>query len=188
MPNVLTDAQIAQYKRENFLAPFPALTKAETRHYRDCLENYERTQGGAPLEPWQYRKLHVREEWAADLVRIPRVLDAVDAALQRGDATYVDRTNVNKEQRAHWVRLAKRHGARCVTLEFRTPADLCAQRCEAREHHEGGVDRTNRECRRIVRIMSDEFTAVHKPNCRVSATAESWPSRHRRDACTRLTD
>ena len=43
-----------------------------------------------------------------------RVIDAVDAALQRGDATYVDRTNVNKEQRAHWVRLAKRHGARCV--------------------------------------------------------------------------
>ena len=61
MPNVLTDAQIAQYKRENFLAPFPALTEAETRHYRDCLENYERTQGGAPLEPWQYRKLHVAQ-------------------------------------------------------------------------------------------------------------------------------
>ena len=86
-----------------------------------------------------------------------RVIDAVDAALQRGDAVYVDRTNVNKEQRAHWTRLAKRHGARCVALEFRTPADLCAQRCEARENHEGGVDRTNRECRRIVRIMSDEF-------------------------------
>ena len=85
-----------------------------------------------------------------------RVIDAVDAALQRGDAVFVDRTNVNKEQRAHWTRLAKRHGARCVALEFRTPADLCAQRCEAREHHEGGVDRTNRECRRIVRIMSDE--------------------------------
>ena len=71
---------------------------------------------------------------------------------------------------------AKRHGARCVALEFRTPltsarisaqhsvsrrdssVDLRtgAQRCEAREHHEGGVDRTNRECRRIVRIMSDE--------------------------------
>ena len=67
-------------------------------------------------------------------------------ALQRGDAAFVDRTNVNKEQRAHWTRLAKRHGARCVALEFRTPADLCAQRCEAREHHEGGVDRTNREC------------------------------------------
>ena len=86
-----------------------------------------------------------------------RVIDAVDAALQRGDAVFVDRTNVNKEQRAHWTRLAKRHGARCVALEFRTPADLCAQRCEARENHEGGVDRTNRECRRIVRIMSDEF-------------------------------
>jgi hypothetical protein len=69
-----------------------------------------------------------------------------------------------------------------VALEFRTPADLCAhqcttfnfaarltvdlrtgaQRCEAREHHEGGVDRTNRECRRIVRIMSDEFRPIRK--------------------------
>ena len=38
MPNLLSDAQVAQYKRENFLAPFPALTEAETRHYRDCLE------------------------------------------------------------------------------------------------------------------------------------------------------
>ena len=58
-----------------------------------------------------------------------RVIDAVDAALQRGDAVYVDRTNVNKEQRAHWSRLAKRHGARCVALEFRTPADLCTHQC-----------------------------------------------------------
>ena len=58
-----------------------------------------------------------------------RVIDAVDAALQRGDAAFVDRTNVNKEQRAHWTRLAKRHGARCVALEFRTPADLCAHQC-----------------------------------------------------------
>ena len=45
-----------------------------------------------------------------------------------------------------------------------SPFGLCtgAQRCEAREHHEGGVDRTNRECRRIVRIMSDEFRPIRK--------------------------
>jgi len=78
MPNILTDEQVAQYRRENFLAPFEALTSQEARDYRDCLEAYEREQGGAPLEPWQYRKVHVRESWAADLVRIPRVLDAVE--------------------------------------------------------------------------------------------------------------
>ncbi len=78
MPNVLTKAQIKQYKRKNFLSPFPALTADEVRHYRSCLETYEKQQGGAPLKPWQYRKLHVREAWAAELVRIPRVLDAVE--------------------------------------------------------------------------------------------------------------
>ena len=61
MPNVLTKAQIKQYKRKNFLSPFPALTADEVRHYRNCLETYEKQQGGAPLKPWQYRKLHVRE-------------------------------------------------------------------------------------------------------------------------------
>jgi non-heme Fe2+,alpha-ketoglutarate-dependent halogenase len=78
MPNVLTNEQVAQYRRENFLAPFEALTTEEERYYRDCLEAYEREHGGAPLEPWQYRKVHVRESWAANLVRIPRVLDAVE--------------------------------------------------------------------------------------------------------------
>lgn len=91
-----------------------------------------------------------------------RVIAAVDAALQRGDAVFVDRTNVDKTQRAHWVKLAKKHGARCVALEFRTPADLCAQRCEGRENHEGGLDRRNRECRRIVRMMSSEFRPIRQ--------------------------
>ena len=48
MPNVLTKAQITQYKRKNFLSPFPALTADEVRHYRSCLETYEKQQGGAP--------------------------------------------------------------------------------------------------------------------------------------------
>lgn len=91
-----------------------------------------------------------------------RVISAVDAALLRGDAAFVDRTNVDKTQRAHWVKLAKKHGACVVALEFRTPADLCAQRCEARENHEGGLDRRNRECRRIVRMMSSEFRPIRQ--------------------------
>jgi non-heme Fe2+,alpha-ketoglutarate-dependent halogenase len=78
MPKILTEGQIEQYRRENFLAPLEALTPEETQHYRACLERYEDEQGGARLAPWQYRKVHVREPWAAELVRIPRVLDAVE--------------------------------------------------------------------------------------------------------------
>ena len=78
MPKVLTEAEIAQFKRENYLSPFHALATQDARRYRHCLETYEQAQGGAPLEPWQYRKLHVREPWAAELVRIPCVLDAVE--------------------------------------------------------------------------------------------------------------
>lgn len=78
MPKVLTEQQIQRYRRENFLAPVDALSADAARHYRDALESYEAAQGGAPLKPWQYRKVHVREAWAAELVRHPRVLDAVE--------------------------------------------------------------------------------------------------------------
>ncbi len=78
MPNVLSEEQIERYRRDNYLSPFALLTPAETAAYRAELEAYEREAGGAPLEPWQYRKLHVREPWCAELIRIPRVLDAVE--------------------------------------------------------------------------------------------------------------
>jgi len=78
MPKVLTEEQVEQYQRENFLSPFDAMTAAEASRYRECLEDYEQRQGNSPLEPWQYRKVHVREPWAAELVRIPQVLDAVE--------------------------------------------------------------------------------------------------------------
>ena len=78
MPKALTQEQIERYGRENFLAPVDALSRDEARHYRNCLEAYEAAQGGRPLQPWQYRKVHVREAWAAELVRHPRILDAVE--------------------------------------------------------------------------------------------------------------
>ena len=78
MPKVLIEEQVEQYQRENFLSPFDAMTAAEASRYRECLEDYEQRQGSSPLEPWQYRKVHVREPWAAELVRIPQVLDAVE--------------------------------------------------------------------------------------------------------------
>ena len=78
MPKVLTQQQVDQFERENFLAPIDVLTADEVHSYRRCLENYEAEQGGAPLSPALSRKVHIREPWAAELVRHPRVLDAVE--------------------------------------------------------------------------------------------------------------
>ena len=78
MVKVLSRKQIAQYRNDNYLSPCEALTDKEVIYYRGRLEAYENSIGGAPHEPWQYRKVHVREAWAAELVRIPRVLDAVE--------------------------------------------------------------------------------------------------------------
>ncbi|MGE4221279.1 MAG: phytanoyl-CoA dioxygenase family protein [Alphaproteobacteria bacterium] len=81
MGKVLTDEQVKRYRHDNFLFPIPALSLDEVAHYRRCLEAYEAEQGGAPLPPPAYRKLHVREPWAAELIRHPKVLDAVEDVL-----------------------------------------------------------------------------------------------------------
>jgi len=73
----LSSQQVENYRRDNFLSPVDALTSDEVQFYRQSFATYEREAGGAPLKPWQLRKLHVREAWAAELVRHPHVLDAV---------------------------------------------------------------------------------------------------------------
>ena len=78
MPKVLTQQQVEQFKQDSFLAPIDVLSEDEARHYRSCLERYEAEQGGAPLNPALSRKIHVREPWAAELVRHPRLLDAIE--------------------------------------------------------------------------------------------------------------
>ena len=95
------------------------------------------------------------------LKRREKVQAAVDAILRRGGAAYVDRTNYNAPQRAHWVQLARRRGAAVVVLRFRTATDVCAQRCGARRNHEGGLDARNpAQCARVVNMLSGKFREV----------------------------
>lgn len=74
----LTEEQVTRYRRDGFLYPVPALEPAETARYRRALEAYE-TQAGEPLSrDSNYRiKPHLLGLWANDLVRHPRILDAV---------------------------------------------------------------------------------------------------------------
>ena len=78
MPRLLTAEQIERFERNNFLAQVDVLTPDEAGYYRRCLQDYEAQQGGAPLDAARSRKVHVREPWAAELVRHPRVLDAIE--------------------------------------------------------------------------------------------------------------
>ena len=69
----LTQAQVADYRRDGFLAAQPALSPGEAARYRSALEAHE-ADLGAPLTalpPMRSRKLHVRLSWAAELVRRP---------------------------------------------------------------------------------------------------------------------
>lgn len=73
----LTEAQIAQYRRDGFLAPIPVLTQAEVTDFRADLEAFEATQGH-PLDFPERAKPHLLFRWADALVNHPAILDAVE--------------------------------------------------------------------------------------------------------------
>lgn len=84
MPKTLTEAQIAAYRRDGFLLPLPALDAADARRYRGALEAFEARIGenlSGALSPSkrQYRsRTYLLFQWAQELVRHPKILDAVE--------------------------------------------------------------------------------------------------------------
>ncbi|MEZ5910725.1 MAG: phytanoyl-CoA dioxygenase family protein [Hyphomicrobiaceae bacterium] len=77
MGKVLTAADIAGYQRHGYHFPTRVLSREEARHYRGRLETYEASSGG-PIAPRMRQKVHLLFTWAAELVRHPRILDAVE--------------------------------------------------------------------------------------------------------------
>jgi len=81
MPRMLSNDQIARYHRDNVLTPLQGTSAERAHYYRGRLERYEAAHGGPPLPASALRKTHVLLPWAAELVREPRVLDAVEDVL-----------------------------------------------------------------------------------------------------------
>jgi hypothetical protein len=83
MPASLSPAQIAQYHRAGFLFPIDCLTPDEVCHYRGCLETFEREQGDTfgRLPNLVRSKSHLLFTWMDELVRHPKVLDAVESII-----------------------------------------------------------------------------------------------------------
>ena len=83
MPASLSSEQIAQYQRDGFLFPVDCLTPEEVRHYRNRLEDFEREQGDTfgRLPDLVRSKSHLLFTWMDELVRHPKVLDAVESVI-----------------------------------------------------------------------------------------------------------
>ncbi len=81
MPASLTEGQIARYREDGYLCPLDGLSPDEVAALRRNFEAFEQSQGmklGAM--PKQVRaKTHLLFPWMADLVRHPRILDAVES-------------------------------------------------------------------------------------------------------------
>jgi hypothetical protein len=80
MATSLSPAQIEQYRREGYVFPIDCLTLDEVRYYRSRLEDFEREQGDTfgRLPDLVRSKSHLLFTWMDELVRHPKVLDAVE--------------------------------------------------------------------------------------------------------------
>lgn len=77
MPKMLTRAQIDQFWEQGFVFPIRVMPVEEALGYRRRLERVEAASGG-PLRGDLRHKSHLLFTWLGDLVRHPRILDAVE--------------------------------------------------------------------------------------------------------------
>ena len=77
MPKVLTQEQIATYHRDGAVAPVSLMSRAEIAVYQRKFEALEATIGGEAQARYRI-KAHLPFPWLCELVRHPRMTDAVE--------------------------------------------------------------------------------------------------------------
>ena len=77
MGKLLSDAQIRAYRRDGYVCPIDVLTPAAAARYRVRLEAAEAAAGGSLPGPYRH-KPHLVYTWAQELIRHPKILDAVE--------------------------------------------------------------------------------------------------------------
>ena len=80
MPKILSQTQSETYKKEGYACPVRVMSEEDAADFRKRFEAYEKEHGGwYTLSKGQ--KIYLLQTWAADLVRHPKVLDAVEDVL-----------------------------------------------------------------------------------------------------------
>jgi non-haem Fe2+, alpha-ketoglutarate-dependent halogenase len=77
---MLSSQAVDRYRRDGYHFPIDILSEDEAREYRGQLEAYE-TRSGGPLKGEFRHKPHLLFTWLNELVRHPRILDAVEGVL-----------------------------------------------------------------------------------------------------------
>lgn len=80
MTKLLSEATLARYRRDGFCFPIDVLTADEATGLRARLEAFEAREG-KPLAGGMRHKAHLLFTWLNELVRHPRILDAVEDVL-----------------------------------------------------------------------------------------------------------
>lgn len=78
--NVLSTAQIEQYKEQGYICPVDILDAEEAKLSRAKMEAMEELQG-KPMDRIQCNKTYLLYDWADELVHHPKILDAVEALI-----------------------------------------------------------------------------------------------------------
>ncbi|MGQ0577634.1 MAG: phytanoyl-CoA dioxygenase family protein [Betaproteobacteria bacterium] len=76
----LTQAQVAAFQRDGYHFPLRVLTETEAAGYRRKIEGFEAGHGLVMKTPYR-NKPHLVFSWANELIRNPRILDAVEELL-----------------------------------------------------------------------------------------------------------
>ena len=80
MGKLLTEGEVAQYRRDGFLFPKRLLRAEEAAGYLSELEAYEMETGGPVNGKWRY-KSHLVFTWINEMMRLPKILDTVEDLL-----------------------------------------------------------------------------------------------------------
>ncbi len=80
MPKVLTVAEVEAYNTKGYHFPIDVLSSSEVAAFRSALEAYEHQSGG-PISGAMRHRSHVLFTWVNDLIRHPKILDAVEDVL-----------------------------------------------------------------------------------------------------------
>lgn len=80
MPKLLSEDQVTAYRDRGYHFPVDALSATEVAEFRRRLEDYEARSGG-PIQGGMRHRCHVLFTWINEMVRHPRILDAIEDLL-----------------------------------------------------------------------------------------------------------
>jgi hypothetical protein len=80
VPKLLSEADIASYRRIGYHFPVDVLSADEVAGFRRKLEEYEAVSGG-PIKGEMRHRSHVLFSWIDEMIRHPKILDAVEDLL-----------------------------------------------------------------------------------------------------------